>query len=112
MREDSMNCQTRHRARTPRPPAAPRDIRGEFARRLDAVEFHINHLRLRAGLSHNLDADEQAVVLYAKQAVDNGLSPSDVFDAEHWMDVWGRWPSPLLVQAIATELQWRRDTLA
>lgn len=103
-------CSARRRASHPR--RVPADIRHEFVRRLDGVEFHINALRFRAGLPHNLSADEQAVVLYAVQAVDNGLAPSDVFDAEQWRDVWGRWPSPLLVQALAIELSWRQDALA
>ena len=104
-------CQTRRRA-PHRPTGTPSDLQHEFARRLDAVDFHIQALRYRAGLPNALNEEEKQVIAYAGWAVAHGLSRESPPDAETWEAIWGRHASPMLIQAIATELQWRQDLLA
>lgn len=78
---------------------------------LDAVDFHVNALRYRAGLSHSLNAEEQQLVRRAGELVTDLLRDDDG-DAG-WAEIWlGRHTEPAFMQAVAIELQWRGDALA
>ena len=84
----------------------------EYVLSLDAVDFHINALRYRAGLTHSLNAEEQQLVRRAGELVADLLSDPLGSDAA-WNEIWlGRRTEPAFVQAVAIELQWRRDALA
>ena len=101
------DCEGRYRAPTTQ---WSTDLAG-YTRSLDAVDFHINALRYRAGLDHNLTEEEQQLVRHAGRAVAEFLRGrhDDAPDAgADWLDTWAQDPNPAFVQAVAIELQWRR----
>jgi hypothetical protein len=79
---------------------------------LTPLIFHINALRYRAGLDHNLNEEEQQCVRHAGRAVSEFLRGrhDDAPDATaDWIETWLNDPSPAFIQAIAIELGWRRN---
>jgi hypothetical protein len=101
-------CQTRRRTQQWSPSS-------RYVRALDAIDFHVQALRYRAGLTHSLSAEEQQIVRHARRAVEEFLRGRHdaAPDAEaDWMETWAQDPSPAFIQAVATELQWRRDVAA
>jgi hypothetical protein len=91
-----------------RPPAAW----SIYQRALEAVDFHVQALRYRAGLPNTLSAEERQLVRHARRAVEEflrGRHDGTTDPQADWMETWAQDPSPAFIQAIATELQVRND---
>lgn len=98
------HCEGRRRERVSRPGM-------RYVLSLDAVDFHVQALRYRAGLSNSLNSEEQQLVRRAGELVSDLLSDAEGDAA--WAEIWlGRRTEPAFIQAVAIELQWRGDALA
>ncbi len=77
-------CQTRRRPRQWSPSS-------RYVCALEAVDFHFQALRYRAGLSHRLNAEEQQVCRHARRAVEEFMrgrhdaAPDALAD---WLATW------------------------
>jgi hypothetical protein len=76
------------------------------------VDFHVQALRYRAGLSNSLSEEERQLCRHARRAVEEFLrgrhdgKPDPQAD---WLFTWFADPTPAYLQAVAIELQWRQD---
>lgn len=98
------HCEGRHRERVSRPGM-------RYVLSLDALDFHVQALRYRAGLSNSLNTEEQQLVRRAGELVGDLLT-DDEGDAG-WAEIWlSRRTEPACIHAVAIELQWRQDVCA
>ena len=98
-------CSTRRRA-----PQTDRLSRPgmRYVLSLDAVAFHVSALRYRAGLTNNLNAEEQQLVRRAGALVAD-LMADDCGDAA-WNEIWlGRHTEPAFSRRSRMELQCAGD---